>query len=156
MRRSKANRRRSSTSRWKSRTAKELLLTIATALLFLLVAADPLVADELLPSTTTHVPVAARTIARGAVLTADDIAFEDRVIARGTTIDTTVAPGWVARRLINEGEILRAPAVQAPLAVAANGRLDISYSDGTVTLSLQGRRDACRINPGERILGATR
>lgn len=57
---------------------------------------------------------AARVIARGSILTAQDI-------EGGSTLEAGRAPlGWVARRLIHPGESLRTPAV-APRPVIRRG-----------------------------------
>ncbi len=60
--------------------------------------------------------VAARRIARGATLSEGDF-----VAAPGTGSRNPVAPGWIARRVIQPGEALRPPAV-APAAVIQSGR----------------------------------
>jgi flagella basal body P-ring formation protein FlgA len=89
------------------------------------------------PTAQQHVPVATRNIARGAVLTADD--FEYRDTTSHAPADTNkVAAGWVARRTIMAGEILRAPAVEAPAVVNANSPVQVEFSDGNVRLTVQG------------------
>jgi flagella basal body P-ring formation protein FlgA len=87
-----------------------------------------------------HLPVATRAIPRGTVLTADDFEMRDTTVRLiGAQSDTgTVAVGWVTRRLINAGEILRSPAVEPPTVVNANSPVLIEWSDGNVSLTVHG------------------
>ena len=88
---------------------------------------------------TRRVPVATHQIARGATLTADDIEFRDSTMRSGTPADTNeVAPGWVTRRMINAGEILRSPAVEPPSLVTANQPVEVEWVDGNIKLTLRG------------------
>jgi len=86
--------------------------------------------------------VAARAIQRGDTLRADDIAVVDTTIVwRWTTIapDTTRAQaGWIARRPIASGEVLRYPAVSAPPVVNAGATVAVLYQDGPVRIRLTG------------------
>jgi flagella basal body P-ring formation protein FlgA len=61
-----------------------------------------------------------------------------------------VAAGWVTRRTITAGEILREPAVEAPAIVNANSPVLIEWKDGSVSLTVAGvaARDGAL---GERI-----
>lgn len=86
---------------------------------------------------TQHVPVATRTIARGAVLTANDFEYRDTTF-RGPADTNKVAAGWVTRRTIEIGEVLRAPAVEAPTVISANSPVQVEFSDGGVTLTVAG------------------
>ena len=89
-------------------------------------------------STATHrVAVATRTLPRGTVLTADDFAWRDTT-ARGPVDTNTVSEGWVTRRLIGAGEVLRMPAVERPRAVLANQPVELEWRDGNVLLTLRG------------------
>jgi flagella basal body P-ring formation protein FlgA len=82
-------------------------------------------------------PVALHVIARGAVLTADD--FEYRDTTTHTSPDTNrIAAGWVTRRTINAGEILREPAVEPPTIVTANSPVELEWVDGNVRLTVRG------------------
>jgi flagella basal body P-ring formation protein FlgA len=84
-----------------------------------------------------RVAVAARLLPRGAVLSVEDIVYRDSTI--GGPMDTnTVAAGWVTRRLIGAGEVLRAPAVERPAIVSANEPVDIEWADQNVMLTLRG------------------
>ncbi len=89
-----------------------------------------------------RVAVATHALQRGATLTAEDIAIVDTTIVwRWTTIapDTVLAqPGWVTRRPIAAGEVLRAPGVGAPPVVNAGATVAVLYQDGPVRLRLSG------------------
>jgi flagella basal body P-ring formation protein FlgA len=100
---------------------------------------------------TQRVAVATRTLARGTVLSAADFAMRDTTLrGNGPTDAHAVGEGWVTRRLIGAGEILRVPAVERPHAVSANQPVAIEWVDKNVTLTLRGiaTRDAAL---GERI-----
>lgn len=93
-------------------------------------------------ATTSRIPVAARTLPRGAVLAATDIAWRDTTArARG---DARVAAGWVTRRVIAAGEPLGAPAVTPPPMVRAHEPLDLVVRKSAFQLTVRGRvtRDA--------------
>jgi flagella basal body P-ring formation protein FlgA len=95
------------------------------------------VAREVASAPSHRMPVALRTIVRGSVLTADD--FEYRDTATRIEPDTAqIAPGWVTRRTINAGEILRAPAVEPPTIVSANSPVQVEFVDGNVRLTIRG------------------
>jgi flagella basal body P-ring formation protein FlgA len=88
-------------------------------------------------ASTRHVAVATHAIPRGAVLAAGDVEYRDSTLSM--TADTNhVAPGWVTRRLIAAGEVLRAPAVEPPTAVSANQQVAVEWSDQNVRLSMRG------------------
>ena len=93
---------------------------------------------------TVHVrwSIAARPLLRGDTLRAEDIAVIDTVIVwRWSSVspDTTRAqPGWIARRPIAAGEVLRFPAVSAPPVVSAGTRVSAIYVDGPVRILLTG------------------
>jgi flagella basal body P-ring formation protein FlgA len=112
------------------------------------------------PDAATHrVAVATRTIARGTVLAAGDFVLRDTTL-RGPSDTTTVGEGWVARRLIGSGEILRMPAVERPRMINANQAVQLEWSDSNVTLVLRGiatrnaalgDRIAVRTDSGRRV-----
>lgn len=110
---------------------------------------------------TQRVPVATRMIARGAVLSAGDFEYRDTT-SRIPADTNKVAAGWVTRRTIFAGEILRAPAVEAPSLVNANSPVQVEFVDGNVTLSVigtatrsasMGERVPVRMEFGKRIEG---
>jgi len=88
-----------------------------------------------------RVAVATRMIARGVALSAADLEFRDTTMAStlGMSGDSNrVAAGWVTRRVIAAGEILRAPAVEPPTAVSANQQVAVEWSDQNVRLTMRG------------------
>lgn len=86
--------------------------------------------------------VATRALQRGDTLRANDIAVVDTNIVwkwAGSLPDTTRAQiGWVTRRPIAAGEVLRAPGVGAPNVVSAGSTVTMYYQDGPVRISLTG------------------
>lgn len=85
--------------------------------------------------------VATRAIARGEALRAEDIARLDTVITWrwNAAPDTTPAqPGWVTRRPIAMGEVLRAPAVSPPAAITGGQPVTAIWQDGALRLVLTG------------------
>jgi flagellar basal body P-ring formation protein FlgA len=91
--------------------------------------------------------VAARAIARGTVLTAEDILTTPHAEQQGHE----VAVGWVARRRIAEGEALRAPAVAPPRMVESGQPVRVTYTAGGVELSMRGTALGSAA-AGERVL----
>jgi flagellar basal body P-ring formation protein FlgA len=85
------------------------------------------------------VPVAARDLARGAVLSSSDIKWADTTLTDGTVPEAAkVAPGWVARRIIRAGEILQEPGVAQPDLVSAGDAVDVVYSTPGVAIKVRG------------------
>lgn len=114
------------------------ILVVALAALVLLSAR--LAGAQTSTAPTVRVAVATRAIARGAVLSADDFTLRDTT-ARGfvSPLDSNVvAAGWVTRRSIAAGEILRAPAVEAPAVVTANSPVQVEFADKNVMLTIRG------------------
>lgn len=91
-------------------------------------------------SGTSKVPVAARDLMRGTVLSATDIKWTDTTLTDGSTpiAATNVAPGWVARRVIRAGEILQEPGVAKPDLVNAGDAVDVIYSTPGVAIRVRG------------------
>ena len=110
-----------------------------------------------------RVPIASHQIARGATITADDIELRDSTMRSGASVDTNeVAPGWVTRRVINAGEILRSPAVEPPSLVTANQPVEVEWADQNIKLTLRGvatrnapigSRVTVRMESGRRVDG---
>jgi flagella basal body P-ring formation protein FlgA len=110
-----------------------------------------------------RVPVATHQIARGATLTPGDIELRDSTMRSGAPIDTTgVVPGWVTRRVINAGEVLRSPAVEPPTLVTANQPVAVEWIDQNIRLTLRGTatrnapigsRVTVRMDSGRRLDG---
>lgn len=85
------------------------------------------------------IPVAARDLMRGTVLSANDIKWSDTTLTDGSVPEAAnVAPGWVARRVIREGEILREPGVAKPDLVRAGDAVDVIYSTPGVSIRVRG------------------
>lgn len=86
--------------------------------------------------------VATRDLARGDTLIATDfIAVDTAIVWRWThsSPDTTQAQaGWITRRPIAKGELLRYPAVTAPPMVKAGSKVSVWYQDGPVRITLTG------------------
>lgn len=83
--------------------------------------------------------IATRDLARGSVLTATDMRWADTVGVAASSSDTVrVVPGWVARRTIRAGEILREPSVSRPDLVSSGDAVDVVYSTPEVTIRVRG------------------
>jgi flagellar basal body P-ring formation protein FlgA len=86
-------------------------------------------------------PVATRAFVRGDTVRASDFSLVDTTLVWrwSAAPDTTrEIAGWVARRPIAVGELLRAPAVAAPSMVSAGATVTLLYQDGPVRLVLKG------------------
>jgi len=86
---------------------------------------------------TRRAAIATRTLPRGTVLGADDFVYRDTTL-RGPLDTNTVTAGWVTRRLIGAGEVLRVPAVERPAVVSANEPVEVEWKDRNVLLTLRG------------------
>jgi flagellar basal body P-ring formation protein FlgA len=77
------------------------------------------------------------------VLTADDFQYRDST-ARASLDTAVIGAGWVTRRMIAAGEVLREPAVERPIAVSANAPVEIEWQADNVSLTMHGTstRDA--------------
>ena len=102
---------------------------------------------------------AARPIARGAVLGADDIEYRDSTTSAPADTNQVVV-GWVTRRMIVAGEVLRSPAVTPPVIVMANESVEVEWTDQNVRLTVRGiatrsaalgERVPVRIDSGKRM-----
>ena len=104
---------------------------------FVLLSAHALDAQQ----ATRRVAVATRAIARGVALGAGDLEYRDSTMSStlGMSGDTNrVAAGWVTRRVIAAGEVLRAPAVEPPTAVSANQSVSVEWVDQNIRLTMRG------------------
>jgi flagella basal body P-ring formation protein FlgA len=98
---------------------------------------------------TQKVAIATHALARGAVLGLGDIVYRDSTL-RFPSDTSVIVPGWVTRRMIAAGEVLRAPAVEAPAAVSANEPVELEYQDQNVRLTVRGTATR-RGSMGERV-----
>lgn len=104
---------------------------------------SPLPAQEegLTPCGTdsVEVAVAARALARGATLGASDIAWRCVAVdGRFARRQTAVAPGWLVRRIMRAGEVLRTPAVAPSPLVAAGQTVTFTVQEDGLALTLDG------------------
>ena len=111
-------------------------------------AQDARTQDAHTPDTTARrgfwrvtLPVARRAMVAGDTVRAADIALLDTTVVWhwSTAPDTNRAiAGWVARRPIRVGEVLRVPAIMAPPVVAAGATVSAIWQDGSLRLVLTG------------------
>ncbi len=88
----------------------------------------------------TREPVAARTLGRGDEVDAEAIAEREVVVWGAPRRHRSfVTPGWIAQRVVRKGEVLRAPAVQPPMAVVSGHPVELLWKRGGVGLRLPGR-----------------
>jgi flagella basal body P-ring formation protein FlgA len=108
-------------------------------LLVLSVAAAPLAAQPRAALTTSCVLVAARPIARGTLLTADDIGVEGSGARDGgACADRAALVGSQSRRVIAAGEALREPAIAPPNAIQTGQKIAVVYRESGIELRLAG------------------
>ena len=88
----------------------------------------------------TTAPVAARDLTRGTELGPGDIRF-DTTVRWGEPLDDgpEATEGWVVQRLLREGEPLRTPAVQPPLAVQSGEPVALVWERAGVGLRVAGK-----------------
>jgi flagella basal body P-ring formation protein FlgA len=120
--------------------------------------------------TASRVPVALRTLSRGAVLTADDIGYAPRsqraahpvphsVAQLDQTLETNTLPakehdrliGWTTRRVITAGERLGVPAIMPPQLVKSGELVEVSWKEGGILVTAHGRATRSAA-VGERII----
>jgi flagella basal body P-ring formation protein FlgA len=126
---------------------------LLVALVALLVFAARVVGAQQTAPSAGHVPVAARALARGEVLGTADIIYRDTTL-HGPIDTASVAAGWVTRRAIAAGEVLREPAVEPPIIVAANTPVQLEWNDHDVHISVAGTATSSAAL-GERVMVRT-
>lgn len=99
---------------------------------------------------TRRVVVAAHALSRGEVLSADDIEIRDTTGTRVTSDTNQIVPGWVTRRAIAAGEVLRSPAVEPPMVVTANQPVEVEWQDQNIRMIVRGIA-ARNASMGERV-----
>ncbi len=141
-----------------------VLVTLMALLLLMARMAGAQRADHLTASGVAprRVAVAMRALSRGTVLDAGDFEYRDTTAIRGVADTTAVATGWVTRRVIAAGEVLREPAVVPPVIVTANDPVEAIWQDHNVRLTIRaiatrngamGDRVTVRTEQGRRMDG---
>ncbi|MGI8510655.1 MAG: flagellar basal body P-ring formation chaperone FlgA [Gemmatimonadaceae bacterium] len=99
-------------------------------------------AQSATPNATLHVQrvaIATHDLARGSVLSAADMKWTDTTGVTASSSDTArITAGWIARRSIRTGEILREPGVSRPDLVSSGDAVEVVYSTPEVTISVRG------------------
>ncbi|MEO6445737.1 MAG: flagellar basal body P-ring formation chaperone FlgA [Gemmatimonadaceae bacterium] len=119
------------------------LLLVMQAVAVLFSGAAPLHAQSesslSLAGPTQLVPVATRRLPRGTVLRESDMTVA-RVALRGpaSAQPAAVTAGWVTRRVVLAGEVLREPAVAPAPLVAAGQRVQFTYMQNGLQLTFDG------------------
>lgn len=119
------------------------LLRAAILLAMLMASAGMLRAQTTLPRDQRRVSVAiaTRALAAGEALVDGDWTLRDTIIVwRWNTAPDTTRPaaGWVTRRAIAAGEVLKSPAVVPPPVVTSGATVTAIWQDGPVRLVLSG------------------
>lgn len=119
------------------------LLRAAILLAMLIASAGMLRAQTTLPrdQRQVSVAVATRALAAGEALAEGDWTIKDTVIVwRWNTAPDTTRPaaGWVTRRAIAAGEVLKSPAVVPPPVVTSGATVTAIWQDGPVRVVLSG------------------
>lgn len=114
-------------------TRRPLLLGLAA--LAALLAGRPAAAQA---ADEAVVPVAARDLDRGEVLTRADVAFAPAGDRRTSGVVERPV-GWVTRRVVAAGEVLRAPTIARPDAVRSGDPVLLVWRDGGVELRIRGK-----------------
>ncbi len=86
-------------------------------------------------------PTTKRVLATGDTVHAEDIALLDTTIVWpwNSMPDTTRAvAGWIVRRPVAVGEVLRTPSIMAPPVVSAGAAVTAIWQDGSLRLVLTG------------------
>jgi flagella basal body P-ring formation protein FlgA len=127
-----------------ARLVGSVMTTTVRVCVVALFGATTLAAQPSSPAGTVRLTlsVATRDLARGDTLAAGDFAAVDTTLVwhwTNSTPDTTQAQtGWITRRPIAKGELLRYPAVSAPPLVKAGTKVSVIYQDGPVRITLSG------------------
>jgi flagella basal body P-ring formation protein FlgA len=89
---------------------------------------------------TAMIPVAARALARGAILGDSDMTLVPLSSVREAANPSArpALAGWTTRRAVAAGEPLREPAVAPPDMVTAGSAVDLLWRDGDLELRLRG------------------
>ena len=82
--------------------------------------------------TASGVPVAARDLPRGIVLTAEDVLIDAGVGAPNVI-------GWLTRRVIGAGEPLIEPAIARPDLIRVGDSVQLVWRDGSMEIRVNGK-----------------
>lgn len=137
----------------------------ASVLTASLAAALPLAAQQFVRSAASEVAlvrVAARALPRGTVLAERDIALVPAASLTAPASDSLVRAGWVTRRLVRAGEVLRAPAVAPAPLFSANHAVrflvrrsgfQMSFDGTAVVAASLGDTIPVRLGAKRRLMG---
>ena len=138
---------------------RKLKYPLLVGALFALIALSARLAHAQTQEPLHRAAIATRTLPRGTGLTSADFVVRDTTL-RGLPDTSEVSPGWVTRRLIGAGEVLRMPAVERPNAVSANQAVQVEWQDKDIRLTIHGiatrhaslgERVSVRIDNGRRM-----
>ena len=111
--------------------------TLARLVLAALLAGAAILSPPAAREAGAQSPAAARDLPRGHVLEAGDIVASSAL--DGSTDGTAhVQPGWITRRVVREGELLRAPAVAPPPTVARGDAVTVRWNIEGVQITMPG------------------
>jgi flagella basal body P-ring formation protein FlgA len=87
---------------------------------------------SLLGAQQDSLPRAARLMPRGTVITADDI------MVLGDSLPRTLPIGWITRRVVQSGEMLRPPAIGRAPVITSGTRVTITAGTARIAISRSG------------------
>lgn len=87
---------------------------------------------------TTRVAIATRDLTRGNVLTETDMKWTDTTGVASPSDTARITAGWIVRRSIRAGEILREPGVSRPDMVSNGDAVDVIYSAPGISIKVRG------------------
>jgi len=86
-------------------------------------------------------PTAARALPRGYTLTVEDLVYGEAAAPtddRPPPTDDQPGPGWVTRRAVRAGEVLREPAVAPPPVVRAGEPVEAVWAEDGIEVRIRG------------------
>jgi flagella basal body P-ring formation protein FlgA len=104
----------------------------AAAVATLLALSLPAPADAQAPAES--VALAARDLPRGITLEASDF-----VMPAGSTVEAVGPLGWVTKRIVKQGDPLRAPAVAPAEVIRSGDTVQLVWSDGAIQMRITGK-----------------
>lgn len=91
---------------------------------------------------TVEIPVPARALSRGEIITARDLSWQrirENGIRRDVVVDIDQLIGQTPRQRLRPGQMISASEVQKPLAVTRGALVTMILKSGSMSLSAQGR-----------------